>query len=455
MTEPFDNTPDAPRRRSWLPALAAAGTVGLGTYAAMRRGGGGPRFRRVVDVANQGPNTTLSDRLLTPLVDPKTRNLSPWNKFKLWMREGDNSIPVALDKRERPYVPGTGGGRLQVDRNDLLYGRPIAWGTDGSKIIRGGRDLEGSAEVQRALHRLSSRGKGFEAHVLQRYAPDAVPQSLPSLAPYLKRTGGSADKRLAAIKELQARLQQEMGGRDFLLKPVSGFQSSGHLPSGREQWATHVRKYMEHMANPAKARALRKAEAASSTDLTNYLKKHKLYRGRVLADALRNPTTVMAQKEVPNVMNEWRVHAAGGRVSPWTISNRYTSGPHADLRNLLTAPRRDLQQMMEQTLARLPAKYRRGTYGADILQYRKPDGSMGYKIIELNPTEPATRLTPGAASGFLDSARAPWMPHFQHKAITGQHTRALSALGGLGAGGAAGLLGRAATPVQNANADER
>ena len=82
----------------------------------------------------------------------------------------------------------------------------------------------------------------------------------------------------------------------------------------------------------------------------------------------------------------------------------------------------DIQKFVEESLGKLPEKYRTGSYGMDIMPFKRPDGSVAYKIVEMNPAERAynnlSGYNAGGGSGFLDSRIVPYVGHAQYRAMT-------------------------------------
>jgi hypothetical protein len=104
-------------------------------------------------------------------------------------------------------------------------------------------------------------------------------------------------------------------------------------------------------------------------------------------------------------------------------------------------------QMLEdyaiKTMAKLPKKYQRGSFGLDIMPFRQKDGSIGFKIIELNPSSTSGvfqgKHVPGGGSGFTDTSIVPYAGHAQYRQYTGRHNTPVALAGGMGAASLAGL----------------
>lgn len=520
------------KSKSWLPALAAAGIAGAGTYAMMRRPtfskvpglkriqqqASSKGFHRAVDVTpgerpegwkpfrvGEGVKKMVTgdgeDRAkvishaydnftewMKPKVNPKGE-LDTLNKFKLWATEGGEAIPYAYKKDGTQYVPGAPNGKVKI--KGVAAGR--APFTEG--IISGGTDYEGSMETQRALTRMSTKGKGYEADIFNRYAPDAIPETRTDLTKYFKgvRPTKDSNARVQAIRAVQERMRQDMLGADapaikppkgltspqvkskttgpvkaapaapapaggkgsmgnFALKPVDGFQSDGAFALGHEDWGAHLSHYDKFVSNPKNLKALKKYEAAGGDNWPWFLEEHGLTEGYALNRAMSKPESVLAQDWLPGAQGEWRVHTMGGAAPKNMMLPRYFSAqPGRSVKELLGfgGPDRDaMQQFVEGTLKKMPKKYREGQYGMDVMHFKDPTTGQSYfKVIEANPSElMGYNGSAGGGSGLLDTKNVPWMGHAHYRAATGRHTTPVSLAAGLGAAGVAGTAARVMTP---------
>lgn len=448
-------------------------------------------FHRVVDVsrAKLDPSAPWYEKLvhhMQPHVNPEG-DLNWWNKLKLWATEGGEAIPVA-SKKGKVWIPGKKPGE-SIKTKGVVHGRHIDLSKadlPATDLIRGGKDLEGGHKTQKALTAIEELGKGYEADVVQRYAPKAYPETMTDISPHLEGLRlGTAEERINAIRELQQRLAKHYGPKsDYLLKPTLGLQSAGAFPWGRvkdnaklmrlrqllsspksteelllldpkelkqlrkarrSDWGTALQRFEKHIADPKNLKAMQKEEAKSLGDLGAYLEKHKIEEGRILYKALTDPKSVIAQRAVKNPLGEYRVHLISGSAPRNLILPRYNPEQYpALLANRGDVKLKDLQEFAEKTIAKFPKKYRRGTYGLDVMPFKKKDGTIGFKIIELNPSSaagpgPVGRAT-GGGSGLTDVENVPFAGHTHYRAVTGRHTTPVALAGGLGAGG---LLGGA------------
>jgi hypothetical protein len=385
-------------------------------------------FHRVVNV------TPGSDRGFMDAVVDSKGELSPWNKMKMFLNEGTTeAIPVYTAGNKTRIAghkgPMTVKGVVHSGGDIVRHGR--------SALVRGGTDIEGSLTTQRVMDRFSRRGKGYEADLLQRYAPGAMPETFTNLSAHLK---GLPSDRQQAIKEFQRRVVGAHGS-DVMLKPVMGLTSGGEFPYATGRWGARLARYDKHFLDPKNRRAWRTAQAGGGNEAADYLKGHGLYQGHVLSEAMKDPKSVLAQRLIDKPLNEWRVHTVAGTAPTSMMDVRFVKGPMDAAKAIpgYVGGNRDMQKFVEKTLAKLPKKYRGGNYGVDVMKYVKPDGSIGHKIIEMNPTELATATKPGGASGFLETHTAPLIGHMHYRTATGRHTPLLAGLGAVGAAGAAGL----------------
>jgi hypothetical protein len=416
-------------------------------------------FHRIVDVSPHAINP--KDPWYYRLADwwrPRVNtegNLNLRNRLKLWLQEGGEAIPVASEKG-RMWLPNQPTGTKRTIQG-VTHGRHIELAEADKAprdLIRGGTDVEGSHKTQTALTELGEAGKGFEAQLLQRHAPETIPETQIDIREFLKDLKtGTPKQRMDAVRVLRKRMRKAYG-KDFMLKPNVGLQSAGAFPWGKQNWRKQLRHYEEHIADPTQLKALQTAENKGPGDLAAYLGEHGIEEGRILHHTLQNPENVLLQRAVQNPLGEFRVHAFAGKAPRSLMVPRYGGGIdlaklHLGLGGIST---KNLQQFAEETLAKLPEKYRTGTYGMDIMPFRKPDNSVGYKIIELNPSERAYNTASGArnmggGSGFLDTDVMPYAGLAQYRTLTGRHATPVALAGGLGAGGLAAGTAALSTPA--------
>ena len=422
--------------RKALPYLAAGGAALAGykhlrtpTFAAnpalreMQELASREGFHRLIDVTHRP-----GSKWFRPMVDAEGK-LSPWNKLKLFAHEGTTEAIPFTNTKQGPQIVGKSG---PVSVEGVTHARRDVPGL--ADIVRGGVDLEGSPATRRATSRLGRSGKEVEADLLQRHAPGSTPETYADLEALTRDL--PAD-RTQAIKELQARLTAAHGS-DVLLKPTHGIASGGKFPRGTDDWGSMLGAYDQHAADPTKGLALRQA-GKSKNSLAAYLRTNGIYEGHVLNTALHSPDRVLAQRLIENPMGEYRVHAMAGEAPMQTILPRFSKNPitaakaHAGLSEVNT---RDMKRFIEDTLRKLPPEYQGGHYGIDVMAHRRPDGSIGYKIIEMNPHASADPKRFGSSSGLLDPGYTPLTGNLLYRAATGRHTPLIA---GLGAAGAAGL----------------
>lgn len=463
-------SPDEPKKKSWLPAAAAAGLAGAGTYALMRRPSfsknpalrkiqehaSSKGFHRVVDVNQGAPAIEPSwykrvYQSTLPRINDKGE-LNTLNKMKLWLHEGSEAIPVASHpKTHAPYIPGRPDG---VDIEGYAFDRSVGpLARVRKNPIRGGLDIEGPIETQRALGRMASGGKRFEANLLQRHAPGAHPDSVTNLAPHVPRGRKPAAERAKALQEALREHMASRGIDDYALKPSQGVASGGMFPRSGGDWGKDVARFEKHMADPTHARAYRKVMSeGSANDVADYLRHHGIAEGVAVKDALKDPSRALAQEWRSGALGEYRVHAAGGVVPKDLVMARHsgstlktmTSGVDIDAL-------RDFAQ--KDVIDKLPPAYRKGSYGMDVMPFRKPDGTVEFKVLELNPHTRGSSNTAGGGSGLLDPQIRPGAGWRHYRAMTGRHAEPVAAAGALGAGLGAGVLARKLTPEEDDGAD--
>jgi len=385
-------------------------------------------FHRIVDVTPDG-----TGGLFRPVANAEGK-LSPWNKLKMFLNEGTTeAIPISHAGDVPKVVGHKGPRRVQ----GVTHGRHDVFGT--SDAVRGGIDIEGPQETMTAMNRVSKGGKKFEANLLNKHAPGSMPETHTDLGQLFE--GLPADRQ-QAVAELQSRVLSNHG-ENVLLKPNQGLASGGKFPRANQDWSSQLQAYDAHMADPAKRQTWRAAKQVGGNELSKYMIDNGLYEGGVLHQALRNPKSVLAQKLIENPLGEWRAHTMAGSVPANMMFPRFSKGPKA----IAGVIHRDkaMQSFLEDTVAKLPPKYQSGNYAFDVMPHRQPDGSIGYKILEMNPTEQATATAAGGGSGFLDPSTVPFTGHSHYRAATGRHTPLVAGLGGVGAASLAGLGTRALT----------
>lgn len=415
-------------------------------------------FHRIVDVTHNpeylpSARAPWLKRLMgkitaPPMADPTNSHLDWANKLKLWLREGGEAIPVTAGEGAVPKQLAYGRQAPGKTIKGITYGRHAT--LDGNEVspaavLHGGKDLEGTRAQQKALTALGVQGKGNEYELLRKHVPDAMPRSITDLSNFVPE-GELNEQSVNALKE---RLSKEFGGK-FLLKPHVGLTSGGDFPFSDQDWGAHVSKYQQHIKDPAARKALSEAAAVGDSELSEYLGTHGLLPGYTLENAIKNPKSVLAQQLVENPLGEFRVHTMQGEAPRFMQISRWgEGGPIKETvknwLNLGDVKSKHMKAFAEDVLNKLPAELRSGSYGMDVMPFKRPDGSVGFKIIEMNPTEMGGVLgSPGGGSGLVDTKYVPHIGHAHYRAATGRHTTPVSALGGIAAGGLGTAAARAA-----------
>lgn len=432
----------APKRekstlRKALPWLAGAG-AGLAGYKLLRtpRFSANPALREIQELAARKGFHRLVDvtpgatsHILQPMATAEGK-MTPWNKLKLFLNEGTTeSIPFV-----RGDTPKLVGHRGPKRVEGVTHGRHDIHGLPD--VVRGGVDIEGPQSTMSAMNRLSKGGKRLEADILQKHAPGAMPETHTDLRHLFE---GLPQDRYQAAAELQSRVLGNYGD-NYMLKPNQGLASGGRFPRMDQDWASHLRAYDEHLANPETRAAFKAMKREGGNEFSQYLINNGLYEGQVLHDALRNPRSLIAQRRIDNPLGEFRVHTIAGSAPSHLVVPRGAKGAKGKLKAIpdFLGGHDDMRRFVEETVAKLPEKYQRGNYAFDVMPHKNPDGTIGYKLLEMNPTEQATEQMAGGGSGFL-TPDVPMTGHLHYRAATGRHTPLVAGLGGLGAAGAAGF----------------
>jgi hypothetical protein len=454
------------KARRWLPAVAAAGAAGLGAYGLSRM----PRFssnpvlrqvqehaaehgfHRLHDVSPKGDITTGYDFLPSlwqhtlPQVNAEGK-LTPWNKFKLWFHEGSEAIPVASMKPgEKAFIPGRPQG---VDVKGTVFDRTARRGA--SELVRGGVDAEGPMAIQQTLSDLGDAGKAVEADLLQKHAPNAIPRSFTNLHEVFtpSQAGATRTQQIQAMqRQLSARAKGE-GVKDYALKVTHGLDSGGEFPRAKDDWGKMIGKFDKFMANPKNAARWQELQQKNDwSDITEFLHEHDLYKPYVLDTMLKDPRKVYAQDWLPGAMGEWRVHTVNGSAPTELLMPRNKGDA---IKSLFTGNDAEMSGALKHfvendVLAKLPEEYRKGMYGMDVMPFRKPDGSIEFKVMELNPHGMSTAASGGGGSGLLEPEFVPGAAWRQYKAMTGKDIQPVAVAKALGAAGLAGGAAKALTP---------
>lgn len=467
----------------WIaPAAALAG--GLGTYAylrkpsysnvpemrAMQQQAARKGFHRIVDQTHTENRAQLPglwgkiEKALRPRMNED--GVLDWkNRILLSLREGSGAIPVGSENgKQWIALPGHGkakaGEPINVKgytaaRHDVAVAGPAD--APMAQLIQGGHDAEGAEAVQNALTQLGAvKGKGFEADLLTRYAPEAIPESLTDLSAFhqqalgRRRMPSSVSARVAAARRAQAAFARHMGEDDFVMKPLKTVQSRGKFPWGKStDWGKELEAYENKLRTDPEFRKAVK-DAYGHESITPLLREAGVLPGYTVKRFLEDPSSVFVQRAIPNPdpTGEWRVHAMRGAAPTSLMLPRdYTAVTNpAHWKSVANFPREKMREFVESTLAKFPPEYRDGSYGMDVMAYKKPDGTLGFKIVELNPYE---RFTPGVStggsSGLMSSYYNPAMGQLHVRNATGRWDPTVAGIGALGVGGLAGAAGYGAS----------
>jgi len=456
------------RLRRALPYLAALGAAAGGykylrkpsfsTNPALRQlqeTGIAKGFHRVVDttpttLAKGAPWSARIEHALKPRADAQG-NLSRFNRLKMFLREGTTeAIPVSRRQVGNRWQEQVNNHTGPVHVDGTVWGREGVTGYGIPKKVHGGQDIEGDALTQGLFTRLHGQGKSYEAHLLQTHAPGASPETHTRYSgkSLMSLTDGLAEQTPSDAAALLQKRVQAVHGHDYMLKPDGGFASGvggqGFPRSGKGDWGQDVQRLINHREDPHTGPALRAAESEGGNVLADYLRDNNLNRGHVLLHAMKEPDNMLLQKEIPNIQNEYRVHTIAGAVPKELILPRDATGA----KKLRQLPARlgvgsrvdAVHAFAQDALSKLPSEYQKGNYAFDVVSHKKPDGSIGHQLIEMNATAQNSPDARGGTSGFLHD-----IGHRHYHAMTGRHTPLMAGLGSGAAGGAALLGTRALT----------
>ena len=412
-------------------------------------------FHRVHDVSPKGDITTdyaplqsLYQHSLPQVNDKGELNLL--NKAKLWFHEGSEAIPVARMKPgEKAFVPGHPGGKHVGE--GVVFDRTALPGSEHAII--GGTDAEGPMHVQQAMSNLGDAGKGVEADLLQRYAPGVMPKTFTDLHSIVG--GPLQGTRAEQARMMQQKIRDHLKGQGvdaWAMKPTHGLDSRSEFPSSKQDWGKMIEEYDAHMANPANAAELQKhIQSGNWSELTEHLHDNEIYAHHALSEAMKDPRKAIAQHWMPGAAGEWRVHTVGGGAPSELMMVRnardLARGAFTGKNDEMKAPMKKFVE--EEVLAKLPEEYRRGMHGMDVMPFRMPDGSVQFKVMELNPHGLSSAASGGGGSGLLEPDILPGAGWKHYKAMTGRDAEAPAMMKALGVGAAAGGTARLLTDEED------
>jgi hypothetical protein len=300
----------------------------------------------------------------------------------------------------------------------------------------GGKVMEMSKEV--GLQKLFPAGASVQ-EIVKKYG--------------LKMPGKSMESRMQFLDELQVAMKKEYGKPGYIMKPHGDVASGGYLPTSSDKWSKRLRQYESNL-KPKMEAARKEFEAhpekypgkAWENVKADLFREHPAYIAGAMEQAATNPAKVLVQQKMPLLKTragypvEYRVHMVGGEAPKEMVTMRHTNlNPIEKLQPGTYGSPEEVSEWVRKNVApRLAKKYRKGSFGLDVMRVEKPGGGHGYKLVELNPS------TPEGASGFMDptvsegfspaTAMSRW--------LRGHDPHAVAAMKALGAGGAAaGLAG--------------
>lgn len=418
------------------PAIAAG--AGLGTYALARH----PRF---------------ADATRYPILN-KIQQMAKGKMHRADVRGAPDVAPESTIQRigrQIRHGPEAYGGELPKAMEGTPkrpaavwsgHEEPFATRFDPSMGPHRGETQMGEFMPQFIEH-LSDKAE--QAKLLAKIAPEAAPKTLTmaDLPVGLRVRAKHLEKDLP---KLQAFLEKEFGGKEWIMKPSMGREggalgaaSSGVFPSGKTDLQAAYKQWLK--MRPEYRKAVGEVEESlHDTDINRVIEAFRTrpgYEGRVIDELLHK--NVIFQEKLPleqfaprlakkmearglSPTKEYRIHTVGGKAIPSMATPRYYSGPISSIIESIKA-RRAAKWLQKNVLDKMKDTEKEIAYGMDVA----PVKGGGYKIIEMNP---------GGRSGLLESH--PLMPHLLHKAVTGRYSPvAAGALGLGGAGAATGLAG--------------
>lgn len=314
------------------------------------------------------------------------------------------------DLAARPTKPDTnfyrvilgdnpGSERMAID--ELIYGAKVLYSGDskqGPTLVEG---IVWHSNPDEAKYYMGSKNptqnydakavqalddKWGEAELMQAVFPEAFPRT-ENMKSVLADLGlDPTTMNRSELADGLVRALRERYPQGFFIKPVAGFNSDGKFPTDKTDFRALYEGYVENV-KAKRAELLKTLGDATEVHLT--LKKEKYYEGNILDQLFDAPETVIIQERLkprflaPNLIDEYRVHIAEGKVIPGATVYRWASNGFYTRRDM-----REVERFVERVLRLLPPDMQSLCYGIDVM--RLEDG--GFKVIELNP---------GGESGYL------------------------------------------------------
>lgn len=418
------------------PAIAAG--AGLGTYALARH----PRFADATKYPilskiqkMTGGKMFRSDVRGAPDMPPESALERGWRQLRHGPEAYGGELPKALEgTKAKPAAVWSGHEEPFAKRFDPSFG-PYRGETEMGEFM------------PQLVEHLSDKAE--QAKLLAQIAPGAAPRTL-TMADLPKGLRIRAKTLQHDLPKLQAFLEKEFGGKEWIMKPSIGREggdiaaaSSGKFPGGKTDLMAAHKQWLKMRPEYRKAVA-EIEESVTDSDINKVIEAFRTrpgFEGRVIDELLHK--NVIFQEKLPLQQfsprlakkmearglaptKEYRIHSIGGKAIPSMSTPRYYSGPISSLIESIKA-RRAAKWLQKNVLDKMTGSEKELAYGMDVA----PLKGGGYKIIEMNP---------GGRSGLLESH--PLMPHLLHKAVTGRYSPVAAGVLGLGGAGAAtGLAG--------------
>lgn len=432
--------------REWIGKHPEALALGLGGL-----GAGGIVARRLLQKA--APATTASARRLRQIAEKHGLGFAyeggkdPGLLTRLWARVRSGGLdPIFVDAAGKPISKKVYKG-VSVGLPEGAGKAELQWGghSRASPAIKelgeAGKVKEISKEL--GLSHLFEKGQGIGA-LMKKYKIE------PLVA------GASRSQKIKHLRQIQKAMKSEYG--EFVVKPHGLTASSGAFPTHKRDFGKLYADYKNRLEPKMQRYRQYIKEHPEVTKFQEWdpdvlvarkFRKDPAYAGTALDPMLRDPDRTLGQhmmnlikSPITKTPYEYRVHMINGEIAPSLAYNRYAPVSEAAGRLPLIGGlfRRSSvggssQEAAEWAAKHVPKslakKYRKGTYGLDVIAVRKPDGSRGYKLVELNPATPEA-----GGSGFLEPGLNPLSSQDIYKYVHGKDAPLTTGLKALGAGGA-------------------
>lgn len=308
--------------------------------------------------------------------------------------------------------------------------------------ITGAATVNGTPILGRGAHMKGLENKAVEAAMFNRYAPDAMAETV-RMHKLPQSVMGTKDP-LRRLDQIQHWLKQRFP-KGYIVKGVNDFQSAGQLLTERDKLSRLYKDFGNFKTGPLpglKNMDLRTLNRLKDTDPSRYATEVRKVQGLLgrshVESMLNNPRSIIVQERLPlerlglldrlanktigrnTNTKEIRVHTLGSRVLPIS-GHRY--GPLSQTLGALGHKPNEIElanQAVEQYLRLLPQKFvKNRSFSIDVGLTPK-----GPKIIETNPSSYSGFLNPMA--GRLDPRQAITSHRFI-SGLQGQNTLPIAA----------------------------